>query len=298
MQASIALAFLLFILFTSNPFLRIADAPIEGRGLNPILQDPALAIHPPFLYAGYVGLSVSFSFAVAALIEGRIDAAWARWVRPWTLAAWMMLTIGIALGSCWAYYELGWGGWWFWDPVENASLMPWLAATALLHSAVVMEKREALKVWTILLAILAFSLSLMGTFLVRSGVLTSVHAFAVDPARGVVVLFILAMFCGGALSLFAARVSALKVGGLFAPISREGALVLNNVLLTVACGTVLIGTLYPLGLEALTGREDLGRPALLQRDVRAADAGAAGRAAVRAVAGLEARRSLRARCSG
>jgi cytochrome c-type biogenesis protein CcmF len=252
-QASIALAFLLFILFTSNPFLRIVEAPIEGRGLNPILQDPALAIHPPFLYAGYVGLSVAFSFAVAALIEGRIDAAWARWVRPWTLAAWMLLTLGIAIGSWWAYYELGWGGWWFWDPVENASLMPWLAATALIHSAIVMEKREALKVWTILLAILAFSLSLMGTFLVRSGVLTSVHAFAVDPARGIVVLFILALFCGGALTLFAARVSALKTGGIFAPISREGALVLNNVLLTVACGTVLIGTLYPLGLEAVTG---------------------------------------------
>jgi cytochrome c-type biogenesis protein CcmF len=252
-QASIGIAFLLFILLTSNPFLRIAEAPIEGRGLNPILQDPALAIHPPFLYAGYVGLSVAFSFAVAALIEGRIDAAWARWVRPWTLAAWMMLTLGISLGSWWAYYELGWGGWWFWDPVENASLMPWLAATALLHSAVVMEKREALKVWTILLAILAFSLSLMGAFLVRSGVLTSVHAFAVDPARGVVVLAILAFFCGGALSLFALRVSALKAGGIFAPISREGALVLNNVLLTVACGTVLIGTLYPLGLEAVTG---------------------------------------------
>jgi cytochrome c-type biogenesis protein CcmF len=252
-QASIGLAFLLFILATSNPFLRIASAPVEGRGLNPILQDPALAFHPPFLYAGYVGLSIAFSFAVAALIEGRLDAAWARWVRPWTLAAWMMLTVGIAMGSWWAYYELGWGGWWFWDPVENASLMPWLAATALLHSALVMEKREALKVWTVLLAILAFSLSLMGTFLVRSGILTSVHAFAVDPARGVVVLFILAIFCGGALTLFAARVGALKVGGLFAPISREGALVLNNVLLTTACGTVLIGTLYPLALEALTG---------------------------------------------
>ena len=252
-QSAIGLAFLLFILFTSNPFLRIADAPIEGLGLNPILQDPALAIHPPLLYAGYVGLSVSFSFAIAALIEGRIDAAWARWVRPWTLAAWMLLTLGISIGSWWAYYELGWGGWWFWDPVENASLMPWLAATALLHSAVVMEKREALKVWTILLAILAFSLSLMGAFLVRSGVLTSVHAFAVDPARGVVVLGIMAFFVGGALSLFAVRASSLKSGGIFAPISREGALVLNNVLLTVACGTVLIGTLYPLGLEALTG---------------------------------------------
>jgi cytochrome c-type biogenesis protein CcmF len=254
-QGAIGLAFLLFILLVSNPFLRIPEAPIEGRGLNPILQDPALALHPPFLYAGYVGLSISFSFAVAALIEGRIDAAWARWVRPWTLAAWMMLTLGIALGSYWAYYELGWGGWWFWDPVENASLMPWLAATALLHCAVVMEKREALKVWTILLAILAFSLSLMGTFLVRSGVLTSVHAFAVDPARGVVVLIILAIFVGGALSLFALRVGELKTGGLFAPISREGALVLNNVLLTTACATVFIGTLYPLALEAVTGSQ-------------------------------------------
>ncbi len=252
-QGSIGLAFMLFILLTSNPFERIATAPIEGRGLNPILQDLALAFHPPFLYAGYVGLSVAFSFAVAALIEGRIDAAWARWVRPWTLAAWMGLTVGIALGSWWAYYELGWGGWWFWDPVENASLMPWLAATALLHSAVVMEKREALKVWTVLLAILAFSLSLMGTFLVRSGILTSVHAFAVDPARGVVVLMILAAFVGGALSLFALRVGSLKQGGLFAPISREGALVLNNVLLTTSCATVLIGTLYPLALEAITG---------------------------------------------
>ncbi|MGE0627353.1 MAG: heme lyase CcmF/NrfE family subunit [Hyphomicrobiaceae bacterium] len=252
-QASIALAFILFILFTSNPFLRIAQAPIEGSGLNPILQDPALAIHPPLLYAGYVGLSIAFSFAIAALIEGRIDAAWARWVRPWTLAAWMFLTLGIATGSWWAYYELGWGGWWFWDPVENASLMPWLAATALLHSALVMEKRESLKIWTILLAILAFSLSLMGTFLVRSGVLTSVHAFAVDPARGVAVLFIMALFVGGALSLFAMRVGTLRQGGLFSPISREGALVLNNVLLTTACATVLVGTLYPLALEAVTG---------------------------------------------
>jgi cytochrome c-type biogenesis protein CcmF len=254
-QGAVGVAFLLFILLVSNPFLRITEAPLEGRGLNPVLQDPALALHPPFLYSGYVGLSISFSFAVAALIEGRIDAAWARWVRPWTLAAWMMLTLGIALGSYWAYYELGWGGWWFWDPVENASLMPWLAATALLHSAVVMEKREALKVWTILLAILAFSLSLMGTFLVRSGVLTSVHAFAVDPARGVAVLFILAVFVGGALSLFALRVGGLKTGGLFAPISREGALVLNNVLLTTACATVFIGTLYPLALESVTGTQ-------------------------------------------
>ena len=260
-QGAIGLAFLIFILLVSNPFLRLVDVPIEGRGLNPVLQDPALAIHPPFLYAGYVGLSISFSFAVAALIEGRIDAAWARWVRPWTLAAWMMLTVGIALGSFWAYYELGWGGWWFWDPVENASLMPWLAATALLHSAVVMEKREALKVWTILLAILAFSLSLMGTFLVRSGVLTSVHAFAVDPARGVAVLIIMAIFVGGALSLFAMRVSELKAGGVFAPISREGALVLNNVLLTTALATVFIGTLYPLALDAVTGTQiSVGAP--------------------------------------
>ena len=251
-QAGIAVAFLLFIVFASNPFARIPPQP-EGRGLNPILQDPALAFHPPFLYAGYVGLSMAFSFAVAALIEGRTDAAWARWVRPWTLAAWMCLTLGIAMGSWWAYYELGWGGWWFWDPVENASFMPWLAATALLHSALVMEKREALKVWTILLAILAFSLSLMGTFLVRSGVLTSVHAFAVDPRRGVFILAIMVVLIGGALALYAWRAPRLQQGGLFAPISREGALVLNNVLLTTGCATVFIGTLYPLALESLTG---------------------------------------------
>ena len=218
-----------------------------------MLQDIGLAIHPPLLYLGYVGFSISFSFAVAALIEGRIDAAWARWVRPWTLAAWMFLTLGIAMGSYWAYYELGWGGWWFWDPVENASLMPWIAGTALLHSAVVMEKRNALKVWTILLAILTFSLSLLGTFLVRSGVLTSVHTFATDPTRGVFILAILVFFIGGALALFAWRAPVLKQGGLFAPISREGALVLNNLLLTTACATVFIGTLYPLALEALTG---------------------------------------------
>jgi len=251
-QAGIAVAFLLFIVLASNPFLRIPPQP-EGRGLNPILQDPALAFHPPFLYAGYVGLSMAFSFAIAALIEGRTDAAWARWVRPWTLAAWMLLTLGIAMGSWWAYYELGWGGWWFWDPVENASFMPWLAATALLHSALVMEKREALKVWTILLAILAFSLSLIGTFLVRSGILTSVHAFAVDPRRGVFILAILTVLIGGALCLYAWRAPQLRQGGLFAPISREGSLVLNNVLLTTACATVFIGTLYPLALEAITG---------------------------------------------
>ena len=252
-QAWIAAAFQLFILTTSNPFVRIADAPFEGRDLNPILQDPGLAFHPPLLYLGYVGFSISFSFAIAALLEGRIDAAWARWVRPWVLAAWMCLTLGIAGGSYWAYYELGWGGYWFWDPVENASLMPWLAGTALLHSAVVMEKRGALTVWTILLAILAFSLSLIGTFLVRSGVLTSVHTFANDPRRGIFILAILVVFIGGALALYAWRAPLLKQGGLFAPISREGALVFNNLFLTCACATVFVGTLYPLALEALTG---------------------------------------------
>src|SRR5216683_2666600 len=241
-QSSIAVAFVLFILVTSNPFLRIPEPPLEGRDLNPILQDPGLAIH-------------------AALIDGRIDAAWARWVRPWTLLAWMFLTLGIAMGSYWAYYTLGWGGWWFWDPVENASLMPWLAGTALLHSALVMEKRDALKVWTILLAILAFSLSLIGTFLVRSGVLTSVHAFATDPTRGVFILAILLLFIGGSLALFALRAPLLKQGGLFAPISREGALVLNNLFLVSACATVFVGTLYPLALEALTGEKiSVGAP--------------------------------------
>jgi cytochrome c-type biogenesis protein CcmF len=258
-QAWVASAFYLFILITSNPFLRITNPPIEGRDLNPVLQDIGLAIHPPMLYLGYVGFSISFSFAVAALIEGRIDAAWARWVRPWTLMAWIFLTLGIAMGSYWAYYELGWGGWWFWDPVENASLMPWLAGTALLHSLVVMEKRSALKVWTILLSILTFSLSLLGTFLVRSGVLTSVHAFASDPTRGVFILLILCVFIGGSLSLYAFRASALKQGGLFAPISREGALVLNNLFLT--CATVLVGTLYPLALEVMTGEKiSVGAP--------------------------------------
>src|ERR671936_2645620 len=260
-QSWIAVAFDLFILATSNPFLRIAEPPFEGRDLNPILQDPGLAIHPPLLYLGYVGLSIAFSFAIAALIDGRIDAAWARWVRPWTLLAWMFLTLGIAMGSYWAYYTLGWGGWWFWDPVENASLMPWLAATALLHSALVMEKRDALKVWTILLSILAFSLSLIGTFLVRSGVLTSVHAFANDPSRGVFILAILVLFIGGSLALFALRAPLLKQGGLFAPVSREGALVLNNLFLVSACATVFIGTLYPLALEALTGEKiSVGAP--------------------------------------
>ena len=252
-QGWISTAFTLFILLTSNPYIRLSPAPAEGQDLNPILQDAGLAIHPPLLYLGYVGFSVSFSFAIAALIDGRIDAAWARWVRPWTLAAWTFLTAGIAMGSYWAYYELGWGGWWFWDPVENASFMPWLAGTALLHSALVMEKREALKIWTVLLAILTFSLSLLGTFLVRSGVLTSVHAFATDPTRGIFILCILMLFIGGALALFAFRAPLLKSGGLFAPISREGALVLNNLILTVATATVLIGTLYPLLLETLTG---------------------------------------------
>jgi len=252
-QGWITVAFLIFILKTSNPFARLAPAPFEGRDLNPLLQDVGLAIHPPLLYLGYVGFSMSFAFAVAALIDGKIDAAWARWVRPWTLVAWIFLTAGISMGSYWAYYELGWGGWWFWDPVENASLMPWLAGTALLHSAIVMEKREALKVWTVLLAILTFSLSLLGTFLVRSGVLTSVHAFAVDPERGVFILAILVAFIGGSLALYAWRAPLLKQGGLFAPVSREGALVFNNLFLTASCAAVLVGTLYPLALETLTG---------------------------------------------
>ena len=260
-QSWIACAFYLFILLTSNPFLRLPQAPAEGRDLNPILQDIGLAIHPPLLYLGYVGFSMAFSFAIAALIEGRIDAAWARWVRPWTLAAWMFLTVGIAMGSYWAYYELGWGGFWFWDPVENASLMPWLAGTALLHSAVVMEKRNALKIWTLLLAILAFSLSLVGTFLVRSGVLTSVQTFAEDPRRGAFILAILVLFVGGGLTLFAWRAPMLKQGGLFAPVSREGALVFNNLFLTTACLTVFVGTLYPLALEAVTGEKiSVGAP--------------------------------------
>ncbi len=260
-QAAVTIAFLLFILTTSNPFTRIIPAPAEGQDLNPLLQDPGLAIHPPLLYIGYVGFSISFAFACAALIDGRIDAVWARIVRPWTLGAWAFLTLGIAMGSYWAYYELGWGGWWFWDPVENASLMPWLAGTALLHSTVVMEKRDALKVWTILLAILTFSFSLLGTFLVRSGVLTSVHSFAVDPARGTFVLGILILFIGGSFALFAWRAPMLKQGGLFAPVSREGALVLNNLFLATACATVFIGTLYPLALEVLTGEKiSVGAP--------------------------------------
>ncbi len=252
-QAMIAIGFLLFLLLTSNPFERLVPAPFEGNGLNPLLQDPGLAFHPPLLYLGYVGLSVAFSFAIAALIEGRIGPRWARWVRPWVLVAWIFLGAGIALGSWWAYYELGWGGWWFWDPVENASFMPWLCATALLHSAIVVEKRDALKRWTILLAILCFSLSLLGTFLVRSGILTSVHAFAVDAERGVFILIFLFIAIGGSLALYAWRASSLEPGGMFSTVSREGALVLNNLLLSVATAIVLMGTLYPLLLDALTG---------------------------------------------
>ncbi len=252
-QGMIGVGFLLFILLTSNPFLRAMPAPPDGQGLNPVLQDPGLAFHPPFLYLGYVGFSVAFSFAVAALIEGRVDAAWARWVRPWSLASWCTLTIGIAMGSWWAYYTLGWGGWWFWDPVENASLMPWIVGTALIHSSIVVEKRETLRSWTILLAIITFSLSLVGTFLVRSGVLTSVHAFATDPARGTFILLLLLITIGGSLTLYAIRAPVLKGGGLFAPISREGALLLNNLLLTCGAATVFIGTLYPLFLDAVGG---------------------------------------------
>jgi cytochrome c-type biogenesis protein CcmF len=252
-QAWVGVGFLAFILFTSNPFLRLSPAPPDGNGLNPLLQDPGLAFHPPLLYFGYVGFSVTFAFAIAALIEGRVDAAWARWVRPWTLAAWCFLTLGITLGSWWSYYILGWGGFWFWDPVENASLMPWLAGAALLHSAIVVEKRDALKSWTVLLAILAFSLSLLGTFLVRSGVLTSVHAFAQDPARGMFILAFLVIVIGGALGLYAWRAPSLQPGGLFQPVSREGALIVNNLLLCTLCATVLLGTLYPLFLDLVNG---------------------------------------------
>ena len=260
-QAAIGVAFLGFILLTSNPFTRLPQPPFNGRDMNPLLQDPGLAFHPPFLYLGYVGLSMAFSFAVAALIEGRVDAAWARWVRPWTLAAWIFLTIGIALGSWWAYYELGWGGFWFWDPVENASLMPWLLAAALLHSAIVVEKREALKSWTILLAILAFGFSLIGTFIVRSGVITSVHSFASDPSRGVFILGILALFVGGALTLFAARAGTMQAKGVFGLVSRESALVLNNILLAVSALVVFVGTIWPLVAEMFWDRKlSVGAP--------------------------------------
>ena len=254
-QSAVSVAFFAFILFTSNPFERVSLAPFDGQDLNPLLQDPGLAFHPPFLYLGYVGLSMAFSFAVAALIEGRVDAAWGRWVRPWTLAAWVFLTIGIALGSWWAYYELGWGGFWFWDPVENVSFMPWLIGTALLHSAIVVEKRESLKSWTILLAILAFGFSLIGTFIVRSGVITSVHAFANDPERGVFILFILAFFMGGALTLFAARAQSMEAKGVFSMVSRESALVMNNILLAVSAFVVFIGTIWPLVAELAFDRK-------------------------------------------
>ena len=254
-QGAIGVAFLAFIIFTSNPFERVEIPPFDGQDLNPLLQDPGLAFHPPFLYLGYVGLSMAFSFAVAALIEGRIDAAWGRWVRPWTLAAWIFLTIGIALGSWWAYYELGWGGFWFWDPVENASFMPWLLAAALLHSAIVVEKRETLKSWTVLLAILAFGFSLIGTFIVRSGVLTSVHAFANDPERGMFILIILGIFMGGALILFSFRSSAMEARGVFSMVSRETALVSNNVLLAVSAFVVFFGTIWPLVAELFFDRK-------------------------------------------
>ena len=254
-QAWITVGFLSFMLFTSNPFERVEQIPLDGTDLNPLLQDIGLALHPPLLYVGYVGFSIVFSFAVAALIEGRVDPAWARWVRPWTLAAWVSLTGGIALGSWWAYYELGWGGWWFWDPVENVSFMPWLLGTALLHSAIVTEKRDTFKSWTILLAILTFSLSLFGTFIVRSGLLTSVHAFAVDPERGVYILGLLAVSICGALTLFAWRAPQMEPGGIFAPISRETGLMVNNLLLATATATVLLGTIYPLLLEAVNGEK-------------------------------------------
>ncbi len=257
----VSTGFLLFILFTSNPFVRVFPAPADGRDLNPLLQDPGMVLHPPMLYMGYVGFSIAFSFAVAALISGRLDAAWARWSRPWTTAAWAFLTVGIALGSGWAYYELGWGGWWFWDPVENASFMPWLVGTALIHSLAVTEKRGAFRSWTVLLAILAFSLSLLGTFLVRSGVLTSVHAFATDPARGVFILVLLVVVIGGSLLLYVWRAPRIGLGGGFEPLSRESMLLANNVMFAAAAGSVLLGTLYPLALDASgLGKISVGPP--------------------------------------
>lgn len=260
-QGLIGVCFLLFSLLTSNPFARLSPVPPDGTDLNPLLQDPGLAFHPPFLYLGYVGMSVAFSFALAALLEGEVSPAWARWVRPWTLLAWSSLTLGIAMGSWWAYYELGWGGYWFWDPVENASLMPWLAGTALLHSAIVVEKRDTLKAWCVLMAILAFATSLLGTFVVRSGVLTSVHSFATDPQRGVWLLVIFGGLTGGALLLFALQAGALRGSGVFSTVSRESALVANNVLLCVLTFTVLLGTFWPLGIETITGeRITVGPP--------------------------------------
>ena len=257
----VSVGFLLFMLFTSNPFVRLLPAPADGRDLNPLLQDPGMVLHPPMLYMGYVGFSIAFAFSVAALISGRLDAAWARWSRPWTTAAWCFLTLGIALGSGWAYYELGWGGWWFWDPVENASFMPWLVGTALIHSLAVTEKRGAFRSWTVLLAILAFALSLLGTFLVRSGVLTSVHAFAVDPARGVFILALLVIVIGGSLALYVWRAPRIGLGGDFEPLSRESMLLANNVVFAAAAGSVLLGTLYPLVLDATgLGKISVGPP--------------------------------------
>jgi cytochrome c-type biogenesis protein CcmF len=257
----IAVGFLLFMLITSNPFVRLSDIPADGRDLNPLLQDPGLVFHPPMLYMGYVGLAIPFAFSIAALLNGRLDAAWARWTRPWATAAWICLTIGIALGSWWAYYELGWGGWWFWDPVENASFLPWLISTALIHSLAVTEKRGLFRSWTIMLSLIAFSLSLLGTFLVRSGVLTSVHAFATDPKRGVFILLFLAVVVGGSLILFAARSGKVRAGGSFSLVSRETFLLVNNVLLTTAAAAVLLGTLYPLIIDALNlGKLSVGPP--------------------------------------
>src|SRR5678809_639541 len=257
----VSVGFLLFMLLTSNPFTRLAPVPIDGRDLNPLLQDPAMVAHPPMLYMGYVGFSVAFAFAISALIGGRLDATWARWSRPWTTVAWMFLTCGIALGSFWAYYELGWGGWWFWDPVENASFMPWLVGTALIHSLAATEKRGTFRSWTVLLAIVAFGLSLLGTFLVRSGVLTSVHAFAVDPKRGIFILGLFTLYIGGALALYAWRTARIGLGGDFAPISRESLLLSNNVLLAAAAGTVFLGTIYPLAVDAFgAGKLSVGPP--------------------------------------
>jgi len=260
-QGLLAFGFLAFILFTSNPFERLNPVPADGLGLNPLLQDPGLAIHPPMLYMGYVGFSVAFSFSVAALIEGKVDAMWAQWLRPWVLAAWSFLTLGIMLGSLWAYYELGWGGWWMWDPVENVSFMPWLVGTALLHSIMVLGTRHKLANWTVLLGISAFSLSLIGTFVVRSGVLVSVHSFATDPKRGVFILMLLMITTGGALTLYALRAKTLKGPGGFEPVSREGGLILNNLLLITACATVFLGTFYPLFMDAMTGDKiSVGKP--------------------------------------
>jgi cytochrome c-type biogenesis protein CcmF len=260
-MALVSVGFLLFMLLTSNPFDRLVPPADDGRDLNPLLQDPGMVIHPPMLYMGYVGFSVAFAFAISALLEGRLDAAWARWSRPWTTAAWCFLTIGIALGSWWAYYELGWGGWWFWDPVENASFMPWLIGTALIHSLAVTEKRGVFRSWTVLLAIVAFSLSLVGTFLVRSGVITSVHAFATDPRRGVFILIFLVIVIGASLALFAWRAPRVGLGGGFAPVSRESMLLANNVLFTVAMAAVMLGTLYPLFLDAMNmGKISVGPP--------------------------------------